>query len=85
MGWSRSDEEFRADYERDVMEAADMNEPFGRQPLPVTITITGGESVDRYDMFTKLQRTFLNKSGNLDFSITGSQIELRYYPNAVND
>jgi hypothetical protein len=61
------------------------NEPFGRQGKPVVISITEGEPVDRYDMFTKIQRWMLHDSGDLDFEYTKDAIKLHYFPRAVND
>jgi len=59
--------------------------PFGRQGLPVKVTITGGEQVDRYDMLTKIYRSIHNSTGAADFSFTKDNIEFYYYPRAVND
>lgn len=61
------------------------NEPFGRQPLPTIITITGGEDIDRKEMSSMLFR-YLN--GHIDLVETsGNRLEeyIRCYPRAVND
>lgn len=76
----------RADHERDLRKHEEGKDwPFGRQGKPTVITITGGERIDRDEMFHKLNRWFLHESGSVDFSIEADSVTLRYYPNAVNN
>ena len=61
------------------------NEPFGRQPKPTIVTITGGDDIDRQQMASDLYR-YLN--GRIDLVEQSGQPNaqiIRCYPRAVND
>jgi len=61
------------------------DEPFGRQPLSTTITITGGEAIDRDDMRQMLWR-YLNNRIDLLTGIHRPDREIIIcHPRAVND
>ena len=64
------------------------DEPFGRQPKPVQITITSSDTLDSEAMAKDVFNLLFNRSGNVeryrDRSDDGT-IHIDYYPRAVND
>lgn len=61
------------------------NEPFGRQPLPTIITITGGADIDRQQMAILLHRYLMNQIDLVERSGRPNEQIIRCYPRAVND
>lgn len=61
------------------------DEPFGRQPKPTTITITGGDDVDRQQMSFTLYRYLVNQIDLVERSGSPMAQIIRCYPRAVND
>ncbi len=57
------------------------NEPFGRQPLPVTVTIEGDE-IDIAYWLTRLKRAAESQGEATVFSPPN---KFKIYPRAVND
>lgn len=57
-------------------------EPFGRQPLPVTVTINGDEQIDVEYWMRKLMRD-AEWAGDRSQKIASNQFKI--YPRAVND
>lgn len=58
-----------------------MNEPFGRQPLPVLVTIEG-EDIDIGEWLGRLQRAAEYKG---DVTVFIHPNKFKIYPRAVND
>lgn len=61
------------------------NEPFGRQPKPVTVRIEGGEAQDVEFWALHLARAAQYKGDNVQKSIVREGCAFTIYPRAVND
>ena len=61
------------------------NEPFGRQPKPVTILIIDGDHIDRCDMQNMLYKYLRNRIDMIEQSGRPEMQILRCYSRAVND
>lgn len=59
--------------------------PFGRQPKPTTITIEGGDNIDRYDMALSISQFLRGRIDIVERSLEGNREIIRCYPRAVND
>lgn len=64
---------------------SDTESPFGRQSLPTVITITGGESQDRYEMADIVGRYLRGRIDIVETSRTPESQIIRCYPRANND
>lgn len=58
---------------------------FGKQPKPVTITITGDDGRDIFEAGQKLGRWLSNQWDVVDSKLTPEGYIFRCYPRAVND
>lgn len=66
------------------------DEPFGRQPKPVKVTITGENAADVLDWIRHLSRAAEYKGDNVQMGtghhyLSESTKEFTIYPRAVND
>jgi hypothetical protein len=61
------------------------DEPFGRQPKPVSITITGGDPIDRSQMSAMLSRWLVHRIDLIQNYTTPEGEIINCYPGAVND
>lgn len=61
------------------------DEPFGRQPLPTIVTITGGDDIDRQQMAADLYRYLNGRIDLVERSGRPNEQIIRCYPRAVND
>lgn len=61
------------------------DEPFGRQPKPTVITVTGGDDIDRQNMAIMLHRYLMNQIDLVERSGSPLAQTIRCYPRAVND
>lgn len=57
---------------------------FRRQGQSTRITITGGETVDRYDIWQRIMGTVNHQPIDFDFQITKDEIIIFAHPWAVN-
>ena len=62
-----------------------IDEPFGRQPLPTVITITGGKDIDRAEMARMLWLYLSTRIDTVERSHRLFEEVIRCYPRAVND
>lgn len=60
------------------------NEPFGRQPEKITVTISGDE-IDVAKLRWRLMSYLSNKFASVDFEVENGETKLLCYPFAVND